>query len=135
MLTPDDRDLIVAMRKSGTCLAEIAEIVGCSERSVSAVLVANGMLKWKRRITCDRDHLLDMWQRGLTLIQIGIELGCSSATVVELAKEMNMPRRPGQRVDPDGDVSPEEDAASADSLALSPYVQARIKELGLGMPA
>lgn len=31
--------------------------------------------------------------------------------------------------------SPEEDAASSESLALSPWVQRRIDELRLGMPA
>jgi hypothetical protein len=30
--------------------------------------------------------------------------------------------------------SPEEEQASADSLRLSPWVQSRIRELGLGMP-
>ena len=34
-----------------------------------------------------------------------------------------------------GAETPEDEAASAESLAFSPWVAARIKELGLGMPA
>jgi len=130
-----DHDSIVTMRKAGRSVPEIAKVVGCCERSVSSVLSAHGLRLGQRKFTCDRATLLKLWQKDLTMIQIGIALGCSSATVTELAREMRLPRRMGQRKPVEPGVTPEEDAASADSLALSPYVQRRIKELGLGMPA
>lgn len=135
MLTQMDHQWIVSLRKAGYMLRDIAEEVGCSQRSVQSVLAIHGVKYLRRKKKYDRAVVLDMWQRGLTQMQIGIELGCSAATVSELVREMKLPtRRPLWSV-PEMVVTPEEDAASADSLALSPYVQRRIKELGLGMPA
>lgn len=130
-----DHELIVSMRRLGRTVPEIAKAVGCCERSVCGVLATNGLRIGQRKFTCDRARLLELWERGLTYVQIGIKLGCSAATVTELVREMQMPPRNPLRHMPEIGVSPEEDAASADSLALSPWVQSRIRELRIGMPA
>ena len=82
----------------------------------------------------DRQQLLDLWQTPRTLIEIGVELGCSSTTVYRLKQQHQLPPRE-RRPPPDVAISPEEEAASADSLQFSPWVAARIRELRLGMPA
>lgn len=127
-------DDVLRLRRAGRTAPEIAAELSCSRDAVLNILHANGIRGRNRTIAVERQQLLELWDTPRTLIEIGAELGCSSTTVLRLQKQHGLPKRECVRPDPD-DVSPEEDAASADSLAFSPWVAARIKELRLGMPA
>lgn len=130
-----DHDDVVRLRNAGFSIEEIAEEMACNDNHVREILRARGMGGLVRVVKVDRQRLLDLWNSPRTLIEIGAELGCSCTTVSRLQREHGLPRRTYFRPDMVDDVTPEEDAASADSLALSPWVQSRIKELRLGMPA
>lgn len=130
--TEDD---VVRLRQAGFTIREIAEDLQCCVRSVERTLQSRGISAGRRdRVEVTRQQMLELWATPKTLVEIGAELGCSSTTVLRLQKAHDLPRRECVRPDPDEEVTPEEDAASADSLALSPWVQARIKELRLGLP-
>lgn len=63
------------------------------------------------------------------------ELGISTSFLRRLAVRHRLPPRPVWRDRSDNDApSQAEELLSQDSLRLSPWVQARIKELRLGMP-
>lgn len=126
---------VVRLRQDGQTVRQIATAMACGVNMVREILKSKGLDGNGRAITVERQQLLELWSTPRTLIEIGAELGCSSTTVLRLQKEHALPRRDCVRPPLDEDVSPEEDAASADSLALSPWVAARIKELRLGMPA
>ena len=126
-------DEVRRLRKGGVPDAVIAQRAGCSTRTVrrvAALIRATPV----RRFEVSRDWLIDLWNSNKTLTEIAREIGCSTQTVLRLGKEHELPlrskmheRKPLRKSDA------EEDAASADSLSLSPWVQARIKELGIGV--
>lgn len=88
------------------------------------------------KYTVDVPRLFALWNdKGYTRAEIARELGLTDKQLQSSSERYGLKARGCCRrsfsVD---DATPEEDAASGDSLALSPWVQARIKELRLGMP-
>jgi len=82
--------------------------------------------------------LFRLWvDKSLSVSDIARHMGISDKRVYEAAKRYGLPTRERRcvmyRDDPE-EVTREEDQASAESLELSPYVQARIRELRIGMP-
>lgn len=127
-------DDVVRLRNAGFTVPEIADDLDCSLSSVRNVLKDAGMTGSLGPVAVERQTLLDLWSSDKSLSEVGAELGCSVTTVLRLGRKHALPSRTAFNADPDDFVSPEEDAASAESLRLSPWVAARIKELGLGMP-
>ena len=125
---------VVRMRRAGFTVPEIAADLGCRQEAVRAALRDSGLGGLCGQVVVEHQRLLELWTSSKTLSEIGVELCCSSQTVLRLGRSHGLQTRTEMAADPDLDVSPEEDAASADSLALSPWVQARIRELGLGTP-
>lgn len=82
--------------------------------------------------------LFAMWADGSTKGEIAHRFGVSTSTIYDWAKRYALPTRKFEFIptwtEPPA-PSPEDEEASGASLALSPYVQARIQELQLGMPA
>ena len=124
---------VVRMRRAGFTVPEIAADLGCRQEAVRQALRASGHGELCGQVVIEHQRLLELWTSRKTLGEIGAELCCSSQTVLRLGKTHGLQTRTEMMADPDLEVTPEEDAASADSLALSPWVQARIKELRLGM--
>lgn len=90
-----------------------------------------------RFYTVDVPKLFRLWNDSdYTRAEIARELGLTDKQLQSSASRHGLgPRGCCHRAFSMEDAAtPEEEAASADSLALSPYVQARIKELRLGMP-
>lgn len=89
-----------------------------------------------QRIIIDVQRLFALWHdKQLTRAEVARGLGISDKTLCAMADRYGLTdRAPTYRCDSAIDVSPEDEAASADSLAFSPYVAARIKELRLGIP-
>lgn len=127
-------DDVIRLRNAGFTIAEIADDLDCSLTSVRLILKRANMTGGCGPITIERQHLLELWQSQKTLSEIAAELECAPVTVLRLARRHDLPKRMAFAVDVD-DVTPEEDAASAESLRLSPWVQKRIDELQIGMPA
>lgn len=89
----------------------------------------------------DEKKLIQLWKRGLTWREIANELGIPQGTARWLGVKYGLRRR-ATRAEMLSDGPPSDDwpphvptaeeiAASEDSLRLSPYVQRRIKELGI----
>lgn len=86
----------------------------------------------------DVPKLFRLWNDSdYTRVEIARELGLRERQLQDVAARYGLgPRGACHRAFSMEDAeSPEEDAASGQSLALSPWVAARIKELRLGMPA
>ena len=79
-------------------------------------------------------ELCEAWSnKALTVAEVARELGITIGYLYTLAERYALPERPRQsRCNVFDDPPLEEDAASAESLAFSPYVAARIVELKLG---
>lgn len=88
-----------------------------------------------RRNAVDVPRLFELWNdREMTRTEIARTIGLTDKQLGVVAARHGLQNRgPRPRNDPAIEASPEEDAASGDSLALSPWVQARIKELGIGV--
>lgn len=125
---------VIRLRNAGFTEREIADDLVCSVTTVQKVLRDAGMTGGCGSVTVERQRLLELWDSDKTLNQIGAELECSPQTVLRLVRRHQLPPRPAFVVEHNEAVSPDDDAASADSLRLSPWVQARIEELRLGMP-
>ena len=123
---------VIRLRNAGFSEHEIADDLQCNRSSVQRVLRRAGMTGGSNRITVERQRLLELWESTKTLSEIGAELNCAPVTVVRLSRRHQLPPRQAFSESVDV-VAPDEDAASAESLRLSPWVQARIKELGIGV--
>lgn len=124
-------DEIRLLRKAGVCDAIIAKRAGCSTRTIRRV-AAEISAPAVRRFAVSRDWLIDLWNSDKTLTQIAREIGCSTQTVLRLGKEHELPLRSKMHKSAPLHVfDANEEAASAESLRLSPWVQARIEELRL----
>ena len=130
---PSIEEHIVRLRNAGFEVREIAEDLGLPCRRVEAILIDNGVRFRKLGSNVDMDLMRELWQTDATLMEIGVALGVSVQTVLRLAKRHHLPSR-SQTNEFGVSVSEDEETASAESLRLSPWVQARIRELGLGMP-
>ena len=75
--------------------------------------------------------LFAMWAEGRTKAEIAVRFGVSTSTIYTWAQRYQLPRRKIDYVPVSQEPpppSPEDDAASMDSLALSPWVEARARE-------
>jgi hypothetical protein len=77
----------------------------------------------------DVDALHAGWLAGESVSSLAGRVGIGITTIRNLATSGKLPCRASQRDDEPEPPSPEEDAASGDSLTLSPWVQSRIREL------
>ena len=89
----------------------------------------------RREWHIDVDELDRLWRQGVTVYELSARYDVSPATIFRLRRRHDIPDRPSLQSREHDAPSPEEETASADSLAFSPWVQARIKELRLGMRA
>ena len=87
----------------------------------------------RRYYHVDLDELEELWRNGLTVLEIARHFRVSMSQVWRLRKQCGLSDRGPP--EPFAAPTPEDDAASGDSLQLSPWVAARIKELGLGVSA
>ena len=84
----------------------------------------------------DLDEMRRLWVAGESATSIAARFNVSKTTIWRLSVEYGMPSRPlPQSVEAEAAPSPEDESASSESLAFSPWVAARIKELRLGMPS
>jgi hypothetical protein len=77
----------------------------------------------------DMDGLASGWLAGESVSVLAGRYGLGMTTIRNLASRGRLPWRESLRDDEPEAPSPEEDAASGDSLTLSPWVQSRIREL------
>lgn len=126
---------VIRLRNAGFTEHEIADNLQCSRITVQRILKKSGLTGGSGCVTVERQRLIELWESDRTLHEIGAELNCAPQTVLRLGRRHQLPARPAFVVEQNEAVSPDEEAASAESLRLSPWVQARIDELGLGMPA
>lgn len=90
------------------------------------------------KYTVDVPKLIALWNdKNYTRVEIARELGLRERQLQDAATRHGLRARgPCRRAfSLDDGETPSEDATSGDSLALSPWVQARIKELGIGASA
>lgn len=81
--------------------------------------------------TYDLDELQAGWLAGESVSSLAGRFGIGMTTIRDMATAGKLPSRESQR-DTGPDAPSAEDAeASEDSLTLSPWVQARIKELDI----
>lgn len=93
------------------------------------------MCRFKYKV--DVPRLFALWNdHNYTRVEIARELGLRERQLQDVAARYGLgPRGACHRAFSMEDAeSPEEEEASADSLAFSPWVAARIRELKLGMP-
>ena len=91
------------------------------------------------KYTVDVPTLFRLWHdTDYTRAEIARELGLKERQLQDVAVRYGLKARGACHRAfsmQDGAESPEEDTASGESLALSPWVQSRIRELRIGMPA
>lgn len=126
---------VIRLRNAGFTGDEIANDLQCCRPTVQRILRQAGMTGGCGRITIERQRLLELWESAMTLSEIGVQLSCAPATVIRLGRRHKLPSRKAFSAEAVEAVSAEEEAASCDSLQLSPWVQSRIRELGLGVIA
>jgi hypothetical protein len=71
--------------------------------------------------------LHQLWAAGVPTAEIANKFGVSYSTVTKWAQRYKLPRRTLHPVDEPEAPTPEDDAASLDGLALSPWVEERAK--------
>lgn len=126
---------VIRLRNAGFTQHEIADDLQCCRITVQRILKKSGLTGGGGCVTVDRQRLLELWESTMTLSEIGVQLNCAPTTVIRLGRRHKLPSRKAFNAEAVEAVSAEEEAASCDSLQLSPWVQARIKELGLGVIA
>lgn len=70
------------LRKEHT-IKEIAEILGCSERTVIRRLNQFGLSSSRRRTDIDDNDVLKLWNDGFTIVEIAREFDCSHETITK----------------------------------------------------
>jgi len=79
----------------------------------------------------DMTGLASGWLSGESVSVLAGRYGLGMTTIRNLASRGRLPWRETRRDDEPEAPSPEDAAASEDSLRLSPWVQGRIRELGI----
>ena len=121
-----------------TC-REIGKRMGISQYVIAKVVQRLGLPSMKNRTRVqdvDVPTLFATWNDSrLTVAEVARKLGITVGYLYRLADRHALPERQHQhRCNVLEEATPEEDEASAESLALSPWVQMRIKELRIGYP-
>lgn len=133
-----DWDEVRHLREQKMTAQDIATRLGVSKQRVLMVIRKLGLLRSvTREKPVDVPKLFATWNdTRLTMSEVARELGITTGYLYRLADRYGLEERQHvMRTDSMEDAeSPEDEAASRDSLALAPGVQRRIKELGLGMP-
>lgn len=93
----------------------------------------NSRSKGLRQRPVDAQQLFALWaDTSRTIAEVSRELGITIGYLYTLADRYALPQRPRLgRCNVFDNPSLEEDAASSESLAFSPYVASRIAELNL----
>ena len=73
--------------------------------------------------------LHQMWAEGVQTAQIAERFGVAMSTVTKWAQRYKLPRRTRHPADEPEAPTPEDDAASLDGLALSPWVEERARKV------
>ena len=73
--------------------------------------------------------LHQLWAEGVPTAQIAERFGVAMSTVTKWAQRYKLPRRTRHPADEPEAPTPEDDAASLDGLALSPWVEQRAREM------
>lgn len=74
-----------------------------------------------------------LWCAGWSVEELANKYGVTKSCIYKLKEKYRMLDRGRKEMSEPPPPSPEDVAASEDSLRLSPWVQSRIKELGLGL--
>lgn len=83
--------------------------------------------------TIDVDEMRRLWSAGVSATDIADRYGITRKRVWRISERHEFPSRELPHAIEPAAPSPEDEAASGDSLRFSPWVAARIKELGLGV--
>ena len=70
-----------------------------------------------------------LWAEGVPTAEIAERFGVAMSTVTKWAQRYKLPRRTRHPADEPEAPTPEDDAASLDGLALSPWVEERAREV------
>lgn len=85
---------MIRLAQEGQSPEEIARVLGCTVATVYGNLPANWETPHQRRMRCDRPVIeatvLDLRRNGLTIKQIGEELGMSYSTVQRLLSRLTI---------------------------------------------
>jgi hypothetical protein len=73
--------------------------------------------------------LHQLWAEGVPTAQIAERFGVAMSTVTKWAQRYKLPRRTLHPANEPEAPTPEDDAASLDGLALSPWVEERAREV------
>lgn len=127
-----DRNEIRRLREQGVPPVEVARMLGCSESSVQKIAKEMGLTPAvsRRSSRVDLQRLFAMWMTATTVGEIAAELGVSKTTIWALKMRHKLPDRPPHPrygSQEDGAPTPDEEAASLQGLALSPWVEERAR--------
>lgn len=130
-------DEVEQLRAIRLPIVDIAKRLGIRKAKVASIIRERGLRANNNIHTpLNVPKLFRLWNDPtLSVFDIAVELRKSEEHIYRLARRYKLSpvrRCPAKRVD---EVPEGEDEASAESLALSPYVQARIRELGIGLHA
>ena len=117
--------------RSGVTVDEIADRIGAARSTVWRVLNGHKPASGAEAKKVEREVLLRLWQQNLTLIEIGLAIGCSGSTVGMLAKQHGMPPRESARKMQLPDPTPDEIAARARECRERHYAERRREQGGL----
>ena len=117
--------------RSGVTVDEIADRIGAARSTVWRVLNGHKPASGAQAKKVEREFLLRLWQQNLTLIEIGLAIGCSGSTVGMLAKQHGMPPRESARKMQLPDPTPDEIAARARECRERHYAERRREQGGL----
>ena len=117
--------------RSGVTVDEIADRIGAARSTVWRVLNGHKPASGAQAKKVEREVLLRLWEQNLTLIEIGLAIGCSGSTVGMLAKQHGMPPRESARKMQLPDPTPDEIAARARECRERHYAERRREQGGL----
>jgi DNA-binding CsgD family transcriptional regulator len=117
--------------RSGVTVDEIADRIGAARSTVWRVLNGHKPASGAQAKKVEREVLLRLWQQNLTLIEIGLMIGCSGSTVGMLAKQHGMPQRESARKMQLPDPTPDEIATRARECRERHYAERRREQGGL----
>ena len=136
-MTKDEKyDRITALHAKGMSNREIGRELYINTDAVKYVLKKLGLTP-HRPMAEKRVNVTQLWQLwcdpGLTVTEVARKMGITTGYLYRLARHFALPSRDRKSRNIQ-EATPEDEAASCESLALSPYVQARIVELRIGFP-
>lgn len=86
----DDYGKMLAELKQVHTIKEMAELLGCSQRTVARRLNEYGLSSFRGRLDINDGDVLKLWNDGFTIVEIASKFDCSHDTITKRLAKMGV---------------------------------------------